>query len=97
MLSVENHRRIAVIAWRLADYMHTHAGALPEDLSVLGEMPTDAQNALPFGYEHGRLDVPIDSNGNMATRQGFVLYSHGWDGNLPVWNKAPATIVILFH
>ena len=94
MLSIENERRMALIAWRLAEYMHTHEGALPESLSVLGDVPNDAQNEQPFGYVHGCIAVPVDSKGNTVQRQGVVLYSHDWEGKLPAWDKAPARIAI---
>ncbi len=94
MLSVENERRMALIAWRLAEFMHTHEGTLPESLSVLGDVPNDAQNEQPFGYEHGCIAVPVDSKGNTVQRQGVVLYSHDWEGKFPAWNKAPARIAI---
>ena len=97
LLSIENERRMALIAWRFAEYMHTHDGALPESLAVLGDLPMDAQNSRPFGYERGRLDVPVDSKGGTVSRQGFVLYSHDWDGNLPQWIKAPARIVVFLE
>ncbi len=97
LLSIENERRMALIAWRVAEHMHTHDAALPESLAVLGDLPMDAQNSRPFGYERGRLDVPIDSNGGTVSRRGFMLYSHDWDGNLPQWNKAPARIVVFLE
>ena len=97
MLSIENQRRMALIAWNVADHMRRHNGRPPEKLSLLGDLPKDVQNSQPFGYEHGLLDVPVDCDGNTASRQGFVIYSHDWEGNLPAWNKAPARILILLQ
>lgn len=94
MLNVENQRRMAIIAWDVFDYMKSNHDVFPENLTVLDDIPTDAMNSKPFGYAHGSIDWTVDDKKNTISRQGIVIYSHDVDETLPVWNKAPAYIVI---
>ena len=69
----ENIRKMAMLSWYIMEYARSHNGKLPDSLEELGEMPLDAWNKQPFAYEHGDIQIPIDSKGNTIPLHGFTL------------------------
>ena len=62
-------RRMAILAWRVMDYSHSHGGTLPESLEVFDDVPVDSLNGLPFEYRHGDLEF------NSVSGEGKIRFS----------------------
>ena len=55
-----------MLAWQVMNYSHRNNGMLPESIEVLGEVPVDSVNGLPFEYRHGNLEFDkLDDNEKM--------------------------------
>ncbi len=63
---IKDSRRMALLAWQVMNYSHRNNGMLPESIEVLGEVPVDSVNGLPFEYRHGNLEFDkLDDNEKM--------------------------------
>ena len=92
--SIQDARRMAILAWKIMEYSHEHQGVLPENLAQIGESPVSALNNLPFVYEHGDIKI-LSDGGDSATIRGFRLFiPHEDYASKPNWKKASSLMEV---
>ena len=92
--SIQDARKMAILAWKIMEYSHEHQGVLPENLAQIGESPVSALNNLPFVYEHGDIKVVTDG-GDSTTIRGFRLFiPHEDYASKPNWKKASSLMEV---
>ena len=73
---IADTRRMAILAWCVSDYRHSHDGALPESLEVFGDVPVDSVNGRPFEYRHGDLEYEKTFGGTIRFSGFRIAYQY---------------------
>jgi hypothetical protein len=76
MDQISDTRRMAILAWRVSDYRHSHNGELPESLEVFGDVPVDSVNGHPFEYMHGDLEYEGTFGGKIRFNGFRIAYQY---------------------